>query len=448
MTTRASAPRGRIAPRSLNDRLNVEPEVEEAHAESIVPQAEPTERRLAVWLNNASLFGRGAAVVDSTRLNPAAGPYFLPSAIPVAGEPFFGTGQRATLQGAGSAADITFTAMSGRENAVTGAVRVEVQRVSADDFRAQTPYAFFVWRNLTFGVTDSTFSDTGSVPETIDLGGPNARTWIEDGQALIRYTWFKPGKHRSGLTAETSIELPDADLLLPAAGDYSSFSRYPDFAAAVNYRHGACAGDLCNRPYFDELWHVQLAALVRDLSVENAADTVRESATGWGTQLSGRCSLFRRWCGDVELRDSILFSTTYGSGIGRYFNDLHLVNAVNDAAYNPIDNTLTPLPVFAYFVGYQHEWAPQWRSTAVYSHIRLDSRSLPAPDASLAHYQEGDYLAVNLLWHNESTNGKIGPKCAQQFVFAGVEYLYGEKENLGGDVGDAHRLMFVLAAAL
>lgn len=423
---------------------------ESAAARSLVETGEPG---FPLRVSDASINARAAVVVDSTRLDPAAAGYFLPSAIPVKGEPFYGLGERATVQGQGTSAELSWLADLGTPSLLTGSVRVEIFSATANTFRVFTPQAWLRWDYLLFGVSDSVFTDMDAIPDTIDLGGPTARPYIRGGQPQLRYSFLRPANQANdptGWYGNVSLEMPGADVYAADGQGYTSFSRYPDMAAALKYQSGEWVTDRCTGAtgVYNEYWHVQLGTLFRDLGVEKSDNTVREETFGWGTQLSGRYTVFRDCNPCEQLRDYAYFGVTYGHGIGHYFNDLQQVNPVNDAAYNTVANTLTALPVFAFFVAYQHDWVPNVRSTAVYSRIELDSQQIPGGNTTVLPYHRGDYASINLMYHSEPCGPKPPPDKdnSQHHFFSGVEYLFGQKENLSGAFGQDHRIMFVIAA--
>lgn len=192
-------------------------------------------------------------------------------------------------------------------------------------------------------------------------------------------------------------------------------------------------------------------ALIRDLGIEDdrkgVVPVVREETTGWGTQLSGRYTVRGKDDPVHGLYDYVMFSATFGEGIGHYFPDLHVLNPVNDAAYNSTTNLIDPLPVFAYFGGYQHDWTENLRSSFVYSHIDLDSQLVPGN--ATVPYKRGDYFSVNLVWHDaRCTPNKDTSKPGTQFTFyGGAEYLFGEHEVLSGAFGADQRIMVFFAAS-
>jgi hypothetical protein len=289
-----------------------------------------------------------------------------------------------------------------------------------------------------------------TMPESGDLAGPSGRPAIRNGstsQAQIRYSFLIPDEV-SGLYGDVSVEMPGPDVNLPAGLGYSTFSRYPDFVTTFRYQAADVVQDPCDGgQYIDERWHLQFGTLVRDLGVEGdgiSVNPVRTTATGWGTQLSGRMKIFPLLNPCGNLSDYMMFTVTYGNGIGHYFADLHNVDAVNDAAYNAITDDLTPLPLFAYYAGYQHDWLPHLRSTAVYSHIDLDSQVVPG---SMTPYHRGDYFSINLVAHSEPCTPIDAERNARLSFFGGMEYLFGQRENLAGDWGANQRVMLFFGAS-
>ena len=135
-------------------------------------------------------------------------------------------------------------------------------------------------------------------------------------------------------------------------------------------------------------------------------------ALGWGLNLSAVFDVF----GD----DSILGQATYGAGIGSLGNDTGFQNT--DAAFDS-HGALVALPYFGGFLGYTHKWTEDWRSTATYGFVDLDTESTMGPDA----YHQTEYASVNLIWQ------------LRKRLSVGAEGLYGHKEVRSGSKGDVGR---------
>jgi hypothetical protein len=398
-------------------------------------------------LNGADLGARGALLGDSTRLNDKAGELFLPSAIPLEGDANFGTGFRTTMSGAKSSVGLGWLAELDNESPFVGGVRIDFNTLTTEDVSIAAPQAWISWRNILFGVADSLFTDVSCNPDTIEVNGPIGRPYLENGHAQFRAMLLQPDGYEidpTGIYGSVSVEAPKVGVLAPE--NHNGFARYPDVVAALKYQQGRwlmhpCATSTEKPQIYDEDFHVQFATVVRDLGVENTTDTVRQNTTGWGLALSARCTLFRRQrdCGWIS--DYAFLSVTGGEGIGGYFTDLAKISNVNEAAFDIDADILEPLPLLAFFVGYQRQWSDLFHSTFVYSRIDLDSHEVP--ESNVIPYEQGQYVSANLMCNVSLCNKE---KAKIHSFFAGAEYLFGDRVNARGDEGDAHRVMFVLAA--
>ena len=75
-------------------------------------------------------------------------------------------------------------------------------------------------------------------------------------------------------------------------------------------------------------------------------------------------------------------------------------------------------------VGYTQDWTDHLNSNFTYAENALDNSLLQAQD----DVRGTTYLAANLIWEPVDR------------VNVGIEYLYGVRENVGREKGDAHRL--------
>jgi len=302
-----------------------------------------------------SVSARGGIVYDSTRMNPAAQGYFFPSAIPVRGDPFFGSGNQTTVQGNGSSIGLSAGSSTG---AVSGVFAAEVAAASnAEQAQLSIRQAYFVWSRWTFGVTDTTFHDGLLTQEDLNFVGPNGIPSIRNStaglsnQPLVAYRYLgrdadSNNPDRSGFYGNIAVEAPGADVFEPSltAAHFATFSRYPDLVVNFRYQNMEMVTDpVGGKPTTLDHFHLQFAALVRDLGVEEDGTPgftkPRQTTTGWGANLSGQIELFHTGDKLAGKQDYLMFSVTFGDGVGHYFPDLHFVSAVNDAAYNTISRT-------------------------------------------------------------------------------------------------------------
>ena len=388
---------------------------------------------------------------DSTRLNSAlTNGTFLPSAIPVPGEPFFGTHDQASVQGSGSSLSLNGQILTNADNAIQFSTKFLTQNtgMSTDPSTPTTSnpsvsiqQAYARISKVLVGVSESGFApiDNSALPETLDLAGPGARVSVLTlgstgaGQGRFSYYLFSTNDSRPGFTGIVSAENPVSEVTTKTApaGTYGTMARCPDLTTTLRYS----GGDYYGKDYI-EFRNLQFATVWRSLGVETSDGTIQRDAFGWGASLTGGYKFFFNPA--LSVVDGAFFSVTYGQGLGHYILDLHGQNA--DATLNA-NNVLTPLPVLAWYVGYLHNWSDAWRSSVAYSHIDLQSINPPAVTAATSPYHMGESVSINLVYHklfylNDNT------KSPHQF-FTGIEAIWGERENLNGAFGAAERLMWV-----
>jgi hypothetical protein len=422
------------------------------------------------YILNAGLAARPTVASDTTLLNANALGGFLPSAIPTKGEKFFNTGEHASVISSGAAT--ASVEMLGSFDSSTGTLSPNA--TLAPDFRiystivttqaadgttsAAVSNGYFQWKRVAIGVTDTLFADPDATPETIDIAGPNAHVSISNvnakfAPAQIRYQFLPlASAGAAGIYGWASVESPNPEITLPTATSqpggtqhYSAFSVTPDFVVVLGDREGGMAPPYCSdsgaSAKFDEHSHIQFGAVFRDLGVENDTATVRDTAFGWGVQLSGGYTIFRDGDACNEYRDLATFGISYGKGIARYFDDLSLVTPVDDAIET---STLNPLGVFGFYAGYTHEWTDEWRSTATYSHLEL--HDVPNTAAFANYYERGDYLSINLIYHIRECSNNNTKNALAHYLFAGGEALYGQKQEMDGAYGTDWRFMLMVGA--
>lgn len=420
--------------------------------QSQAPAAAPPVGAFGVASITATAVGRGAAIVDTTQLASFASGTFMPAAIPVRGENFYSAGERAMIQGSGSAIQLTATGQTAAGDQVQ-ARAMFVAAMNTPEPTMTTAHVGYVdvqYLGFVAGLTDTAFGDPDSVVQTIDVEGPNAIATTTGptgaaNQGRLGYVFDFSDNPYLGYIGQVSLESPTPEIeyasgMTPAT-TFSKFSRVPDLVTTLKYVDGELTPTGSASPYV-EYWHVQLGSVVRDLCLENGNRSIDDSAFGWGVQLSGAFTVFDRpACG---LRDIIAGSVVYGEGMGHYINDLHVsatsqTTGGNDAI---LDGTrLEALPVLAFYAGYEHEWTSTYVSHLVVSRVVLDGVPGQVPNA----YHTGDYAAVNLLYHVPAKLTTPGSSSTIQQIYVGAEYLYGVKEELSGQKGSDQRIEFMLS---
>lgn len=327
---------------------------------------------------------------------------FVPSSIPVPGESGWDGGERSTMHAKGTRLSLELR----RPVMWDDTLRIYSEFDFFDDstsssMKFRTRHFYGQAWNFLIGQTFSAFMDIDAFPDVVDYQGPNGI--VNRRQPQIRYTHpIYDGDCKVQLFG--SIEQPESQIDTDTGeftADSSVVSHLPDGVAGIRWE--------------GSLGHLQSAAIFRELSYE-ADDGPDEDVFGWGVNLSGSLN--------VCDKDKLSAQVTYGEGIARYINDLSGESL--DAALS--DGELDAVPVFAAMAGYTHHWNDQWRSTIAGGYVHAS-----APDALGSFAVDSTlYGSANLMWHPTKS------------FRTGLEYLYGNKDTLGGSERDAHRLNFVI----
>jgi hypothetical protein len=409
--------------------------------------------------------GRADVIIDTAKLatplmsaNLAPGS-FLPSLIPVRGDPFYGQGERASMTAGDTTGHIGFDLLGNTQ--ATGTFRamsdLTIYTQSNGQAGVQVLHAYGQAYGFIFGKTDSAFSDPNAYPNTVDVAGPNAEVYLQ--HPLIGYRFAIMRAPQSQLTAEISVEYPETsvtplDTSMADQKDWNNRSRIPDFAGHIRF-------------VSSEWGNVQIAGVLRDVGIENTAykealtpslliqpspgtptglqlvpNTMaiaanHEDVFGWGIHFTGAANPFQ---GIDYLRyDLVRGGILYGQGVGNYVTDLRAIGGY-DAMFNESGH-LKAIPVLSYWGSYSHFWSQNLSSTMVFSEVNADTFLSPSfPTGMSQPYKEGQYASINLIYHSQTFATKKGGTNALASWFAGIEYLYGYKETLGGARGVDQRV--------
>jgi hypothetical protein len=335
---------------------------------------------------------------------------FVTSTIPVGDTEAAGKGDRTTYSARPSRFNFDLRTPTG-----VGTMRAFIEgdfAGSGNSYRLR--HAFGQWRGFTVGQTWSTFSDPEAEPDGIDFEGLNAISLFR--QAQVRWTHGFSER----LALALALENPAPDLSAADGSPVQGVNQVPDVIARFRWTPGERtlvqgpfgAGDLMRGG-----GHVQLAFLVRQIRGEfEPNETV--STQGVGYHVSGR--IRSPWRGE---RDRILFAQAAGRGIGRYITDLGALGG-QDAVYDPATGTLTALPVASAYVGYEHWWNPNLRSTATWGSVFVDNLDIQAGNA----LDRTDRATFNLSWSPIPRIDLVG------------ELLWGRRINKDGQRGEATQL--------
>ncbi len=269
-------------------------------------------------------------------------------------------------------------------------------------------------------------------------------------QAQIRLT----GRFAPGLTGQFSMEAPDttytsvSNVVNPNSvidgGASPAFNTMPDFLSRLTYRKDGL--------------EIGGRALLRDLTINTDGTAVtpfgEEDALGWG--IAGHVRVPMRWISDSLGPDEFIAMAYCGDGIGRYFagntsGQDALSNLGLPAATNRF--SLDTVQSWGLTAAYRRFWSPTLRSNFAYSYARQDypgyASSFASGSASATSLnREMQQVFVNLIW---SPFGSINDGVfSSGWLDLGIEYLYSQRELLGGSAasgfgdgdGEANRLLF------
>jgi len=261
--------------------------------------------------------------------------------------------------------------------------------------RPRLRHAYGQVGNWLAGQTWSTFMDLDSFAEVLEFTGPSGQNTIR--QPLIRYTL--PTDANSSLAL--AVENPQSDAR-DAGGTVSAMDRGPDVAANWTTR-----GD----------WgHLALRGLVRPLRADDGTGENQASTMGWVAGVAGSLKLGQS--------DTVLYQLAYGKGAGRYIQDGNPA-----AAYTPSPAELRAQKTAGGFLGLQHGWGGTVRSAFVVGATQNKNLEGFASAADFASLNERTRSAhTNVIWS------------PYKQVDAGIEYIWGQREQEDGQKGDLKRL--------
>ncbi|MCB1007896.1 MAG: hypothetical protein KDB94_03275 [Acidobacteria bacterium] len=326
---------------------------------------------------------------------------FIVSSIPIEGTPEAGKTSRISFSAAASRANVDF-----RTPTPVGVMRVFLEAdFAASGNVARLRHAYGQWSHWLLGQTWSTFSDPEAEPDGLDFEGLNAISLLR--QTQMRWTWH----FAETLSTAVSLEDPKPDLT-GAAG----VSQVPDLVIRLRWDPKSKRSRFS---LFGQGSHVQAAIIARHLRGE-LDDRPNEtlSTFGYGINVSG--ALPARWWADD---DRVTFAWNVGKGIGRYITDLGSLGG-QDAIYDPTSDELVALPVGSGYIGFQHWWTNQVRSTGTVGWVWVDNLDFQLDDALRRTVR----YSLNLAWSPISRIDLI------------AEYLWGARYNKDGNSGWAHQL--------
>jgi hypothetical protein len=259
-------------------------------------------------------------------------------------------------------------------------------------------FAFVDFGYFRVGQQNSVFQDGNAFPNTVDFAGP--RGLVNLRRPTARVTIPLADK----LYWAAGIEQPFSDITTNGLG--TNIQDVPDFASHLRYE-----GDL---------GHVQLSGVVRSIGFQpTGGQTIRRA--GWGLSAS---TVFHPWAALIGSnptrksnptgleRSRILLQYTFGWGITRYIQDT--AGQGLDAEVDPTNGSFQLPYATGWSASYEHWFTEKWLTNLTYSAVQVASNG-GQPGTT---YVGAKYLAAS-LWYIPVRNMSLG-----------VEYLWGERDNL------------------
>lgn len=235
--------------------------------------------------------------------------------------------------------------------------------------------------DLRAGQTWSNFMNQAAKPN--HLGEASTSGIVELRQTQVRFTrHLSTTAHLSASLESPSSSDVGGDLVEPR-------TPAPDVIVSFGYQDGW-------------LTRLQVSGVARRLEVL-LSDGSAPTANSWGAYVSAV----------VEPSEGhiLRMSGLFGDGIGRYLQGLDPAGA---ASVNP-DGEIDTHRAWGGSASYEHPWNTKLRSNFVAGTAHARSAAYEGPEA----FERSDFLAVNLLLR------------ASRYTTLGVEYVYGQRRNVG-----------------
>jgi hypothetical protein len=281
-------------------------------------------------------------------------------------------------------------------------------------------HAWATYKNFGMGQYWSNFMDIDIFPNTIDYWGPTGMVFYRNQQA--RYS-FPMGEDEFSITLEdpgTALTVgkfrdldpcdvpnpdPECEGLESTLGElFQSHNDLPDLS--VRYRNNGDFG------------HYQVAGMLRKLGYERLDTGEKDHEVGWGINTSAG---LKTWGQDV-----LKLQVVYGEGIGNYMNDGGIDVAPDSA--NPLEAEAEAVELLGISAYYDHYWNERWSTSFGWSMTDLD-----ATDGKLdSEFEKGQIAQINLLHY------------PRDHVLMGTEFIWGQREDVGGNTGSDYRIQFSL----
>jgi len=279
-------------------------------------------------------------------------------------------------------------------------VKIETDFLGANN-GLRIRHAFVETGNFVIGQTWSTFTDVNSVPQTVDVDGPNSSVQLRT--VRIRYA---DRLLQSKLRYIVSLEAPSPDLILAdSLSDRVPAQFLPDIAGQLtrNFDFG----------------YLSFSTIIRGITVKDSSGS-SEQILGYGFLLAGVYNL--------DLKNKFLFQGVYGAAISRFITALNGKGI--DLVYNPNTELFEATKTFGLLISYTHDWRSDISSAFTLGMVGIINKDFEPADA----FSQSWYYSGNVFW-----NALMG-------VRLGLEIAQGRRINEDGNFGRATRVGFIFYA--
>lgn len=262
------------------------------------------------------------------------------------------------------------------------------------DFHLKKAYA--VINDLTIGYANSSFSDPGALPPTVDAQGPNCK--MSATSVLVRWMHNFP----KGFTVALSAETP-SDQIDVVEGKTAKVEQYvPDFAGFAQYSWMSGS-------------HVRVSGILRSLPYRNLITQRNHTVEGWGVQLSGVVRFAERF--------TAYGCFNMGNGYASLGGDWLMGNY--DLVADPAQEGKLYAPrAFGYYGSLQYNILPNLFVSATAGGASYRPAHTPLP----TEYSDGLYLCGNIYWNLTAR------------IQAAAEFNLGRRENFDHESRWARRV--------
>lgn len=316
-------------------------------------------------------------------------------------------GNSSLLQMSASASNLffNFVALPHTKNQVGGYVNFNFSG-SGNNYGFSLKAAYITYRGFILGYNTSLFTDGAASAPTIDQQGPNSMTFLFNTVLDYQYEINNHWKVGAGL------ELPVVDASYGKMA-YAINQRIPDVPFYVQYSWAKGNG-----------W-LRASGLLRSMMYEDKSSGTTTDL-GYGIKASGAVPLTSYL--------TMYYQGVYGKGIASYIQDmqgygLDMVPVIKDYRGGVVlDETYTgeldAVEAWGLYAGLQWQISPKLLTSATYSMVKSD---IPTTQPGNT-YKSAQYVVANLFYN-------LTPS-----VRAGVEYLWGYRENLDGTFKQNNRI--------